>query len=364
VRGSPRLVRRPRPSRAPAAAVVLDGGLYAVRRSPPPRPARSASPLPAAAAPAPPPPVEVPKAVPAPPPAREGDAHARRWLVIGIGVWLATAAVLFSSVRDLQPRYLEAVTPALAATIGIGGGTLLRRAGEWTAALLLALALAGSAAFALTLGNVPDEALTVSLAAGGLALVLLVAGVAPLSRGLRAVWSLVLGLACATALLAAPTGVSIDLVHANATAAGTIGAGAEFADYLHAHRHGAYYEVASASVNGVTTLIAQDAQPVLVLNDFHGPIVALPKLKQLVERRAVRHVIISRVCLSGIHCPATTRWSLRHAREVMRGGLYEYILPITLATDRCSATSGHQFSQACSRLVATTAPPRPPAPAR
>ena len=63
----------------------------------------------------------------------------------------------------------------------------------------------------------------------------------------------------------------IDLVDSNATAAGVMGSGDEFAPYLHAHRHGAYYEVASATVYAVTTLIVHDAQPVLVLNDFHGP---------------------------------------------------------------------------------------------
>jgi hypothetical protein len=141
--------------------------------------------------------------------------------------------------------------------------------------------------------------------------------------------------------------VSVDLVETNATAAGVIGAGDEFAPYIHAHRHGAYYEVASASVYAVTTLIVKDAQPVLILNDFHGPVVSLGKLMDLVRLRAVRHIIITHACRSGPHCPQTTRWSLRHAREVVRGGLYEYLVPLVPGTDPCSAASRTRLRPSC-----------------
>jgi 4-amino-4-deoxy-L-arabinose transferase-like glycosyltransferase len=260
-----------------------------------------------------------------------GDAHARRWLLIGVLVWLATATALFSAVRDLQPRYLEALSPAVAAAVGLGGDALLRRAGGWAAGLLLALALAACAGFAATVGDVPAEALTTTFAACGVAALTLLFLAARRRSGARAHRAArgLLGVAVTVALLAAPAGSAIALVDANATAAGVMGSGAEFAPYLHAHRHGAYYEVASSSVFAVTTLIVHDAQPVLVLSDFHGPLVSLGRLMELVRVGAVRHIIISHACRGGPHCPLTTRWSLKHAREVVRGGLYEYVLPLT-----------------------------------
>ncbi|MGI8803592.1 MAG: hypothetical protein ACR2KV_15745, partial [Solirubrobacteraceae bacterium] len=262
-------------------------------------------------------------------PVPSDDTVARRWLVAGTVAWLAIACGLFSAVRDLQPRYLEALSPALAIAVGVGGGALMRRARRRPTALLLALALAGNAYFAETIGGIPDAALTTCLAAGGAALFLLLVGATLRLGRLRGVWAALVSMACAATLLAAPVGVSIEEVDGNLTVAGVMGSGSEFADYLHAHRHGAYYEVASTSVYGVVTLIAHDAQPVLVLSDFHGPLVSLPKLMSLVRLRAVRHIIISHACRSGPHCPTTTVWSLKHSREVVRGGLYEYILPLT-----------------------------------
>ncbi|MCA1688934.1 MAG: hypothetical protein LC720_00305, partial [Actinobacteria bacterium] len=164
------------------------------------------------------------------------------------------------------------------------------------------------------------------------------------------------------AILAPPVGVSIDLVDTNATAAGTMGSGAEFSPYLQAHRHGAYYEVASSSVYAVTTLIVQDDQPVLVLNDFHGPLVSLEKLKQLVELRAVRHIIISRACVGGPHCADTTQWALKHAREVIRGGLYQFILPLSLSPrEACATAARRRIYPACGGPAKLALPPPPPA---
>jgi hypothetical protein len=277
--------------------------------------------------------------------------------VAGLLAWLVSAGLLFSAVRDLQPRYLEAVTPAIAAAIGIAGAGLLRRADRRGTALLLGLALGGSIAFALTVGSVPDAALTACAIAGGVAGILLFAGAlrAPSGR-LRRAWLAGLGVACAVTILAPPVGVSIDLVDTNATAAGMMGSGAEFGPYLDAHRHGAYYEVASSSVYGVATLIVRDAQPVLVLNDFHGPLVSLAKLQQLVELRAVRHIIISRACVTGTHCPDTTQWSLKHAREVIRGGLYEYILPLSLSPKEACATAARRRLYPCGPPVKLVLP--------
>ena len=326
---------RPRPRRAqrrrPAARAQTGGRRDAApgpprgRACPATRPQAPADPLAAEPVPASPPqPAADLRAAPRPGPAAESaattarrrlpaeDSRTRRWLTIGVLVWLLTACALFSVVRDLQPRYLEAVTrrrrrrrpgrerapaprrppargrprapPPLAVTAWFAQPpSAACPARPWPAAW----PSAGVAGLALLLTGRPRLPPRLGRVAGGL-----------------------VGLAAATAVLAAPVGVSIALVDANATAAGVMGSGAEFANIIHAHRHGTYYEVASTSVYAVTTLIVHDTQPVLVLDDFHGPLVTLQKLIQLVELRALRHVIISHACRSGPHCPATTIWSL------------------------------------------------------
>src|SRR5205823_2923504 len=65
-------------------------------------------------------------------------------------VWLVPGIILWSSVHQLHARYLESVTPAVAAALGIGLASLVRFASRQVAGIVcLAAALAVSVAFAL-----------------------------------------------------------------------------------------------------------------------------------------------------------------------------------------------------------------------
>lgn len=204
-----------------------------------------------------------------------GDRRTVRWLIATLLVWVATSYLLFSFMGHLQPRYLEAMSPAVAAILGIATAYLLARA----------------------------------------------AGTPRLRVALLAIVSL--------ALLAGPAEASIDLVEERTSDANPTGSGSQFSAYLRAHRHGARYETAAANPLSVVGLIAQDAQPVLVLRSIDGVLVSVPQLRRLVGEGAVRFVILPHPCSSGRHCTPTTAWSARNSVRV-RPGLYRYLAPSRL----------------------------------
>jgi 4-amino-4-deoxy-L-arabinose transferase-like glycosyltransferase len=202
-------------------------------------------------------------------------ARARRWLIAALCVWLTTGYLLFSFMGHLQPRYLEAMSPALAALLGIASAHLLTRA-----------ATAPRVRIAL---------------------------VAALSLG----------------LLAGPAEASVDLVEERTSDANPSGSGSQYGAYLRAHRHGARYETAAANPLAVVGLIAQDGQPVLVLRSVDGVLVSVDELRRLVRERALRFVILPHPCSSGRHCTPTTAWSVRNSVRVLPG-LYRYVGPSRL----------------------------------
>ena len=251
-----------------------------------------------------------------------GAEHRRvaRSTAVGLGLWLLVALVLFSVMGHLQTRYLEAGTPAVAAALGVSAAGLLARARQRDdARIVLAAALALAGLYALT-------AATDSLgrAAGGLDLALALALLAG-AVGRRRTWTRSTSLSVLTglALLAAPVRFSLDLIDRHSGNAPQVGSGAQYGPYLHAHRGGAPYEVASSDPLGVVGLIAADDQPVLILNDVKGPLVRLATLKQIVGRGAVRYVLLAHPCTSGFRCPSTTSWSVRHTTRI-RGYLYRF----------------------------------------
>jgi 4-amino-4-deoxy-L-arabinose transferase-like glycosyltransferase len=205
----------------------------------------------------------------------ESQERTVRWLMASLLLWLATAYVLFSFMGHLQPRYLEAMSPALAALLGIASAYLLRRA-------------AGMPRLRVAL-----------LAAGSLA------------------------------LLAGPAEASVDLVEERTSDANPTGSGSQYSAYLRTHRDGARYEVAAANPLSVVGLIAQDAQPVIVLRSIDGVLVSVGELRQLVREGAVRYAILPHPCSSGRHCTPTTAWTVRNSVPV-RPGLYRYVAPSRL----------------------------------
>jgi 4-amino-4-deoxy-L-arabinose transferase-like glycosyltransferase len=198
-----------------------------------------------------------------------------RWLIATLLVWLATGYLLFSFMGHLQPRYLEAMSPAVAGILGIMTAYLLVRTARMPrlrVALLVVVSLA---------------------------------------------------------LLAGPAEASVDLVEERTSDANPTGSGSQYSAYLRAHRDGARYETAAANPLAVVGLIAQDAQPVLVLRSVDGVLMSVGELRQLVRERAVRFAILPHPCSSGRHCTPTTAWSVRNS-VMVRPGLYRYVAPSRL----------------------------------
>ena len=195
-----------------------------------------------------------------------------RALVATLVVWLATGYLLFSFMSHLQPRYLEAMSPAVAALLGIAAAYLVARAA----------------------GN----------------------------PGLRAALIAILSLA----LLAGPVKASIDLVEERTSDANPTGSGDQYSAYLRAHQGSARYEVAATNPLAVVGLIARDGRPVLILRSIDGVLVSVRELRALVREGALRYAIIPHPCSSGRHCTPTTAWSVRNSTMV-RPGLYRYVAP-------------------------------------
>ena len=80
---------------------------------------------------------------------------------------------------------------------------------------------------------------------------------------------------------------------------------------------------------GLIALIAQDAQPVLVLRSVDGVLMSVNQLRTLVRERAVRYAIIPNPCSGKRHCTPTTAWTVRNS-VMVRKGLYRYMGPSRL----------------------------------
>lgn len=256
-----------------------------------------------------------------------------RWLVAALIMWMVIAYMLFSFTGHLQPRYLEAMSPAVAAALGIATAYLLVRAHVQRAARLCAIGLGVSAAFAAYACGFGDVGVQLGLLAtvaalAGLCLNPLRRALLGASTGVSRVHVALLAVV-SLSLLAAPAEASIDLVEERAGDANPSGAGNQFSAYLRAHRHGARYEAAASNPLAVVGLISQDGQPVLILRTIDGELVSVSQLRRLVHERAVRFVLIPNPCTSGRHCASTTAWSVRNS-VMIHPGLYRYLPPSRL----------------------------------
>ena len=180
-----------------------------------------------------------------------------------LALWLALGTVLFSLQRDLRPRYLEALDPAVAACAG------------------LCLALCAT--------------------------------VLCERYGGRAMRAGAVALACALAVF--PTVVSARLIAAHAQDSGTPGALAParltaLSAYLRARQGAAPNEAAFFPVAEAGAVIARDARPVVMLTALGHPLVSTARLRRLVATEQVRTVVLGRA-----RGPLAT-WVRAHAADV------------------------------------------------
>jgi 4-amino-4-deoxy-L-arabinose transferase-like glycosyltransferase len=229
-----------------------------------------------------------------------------------LGVWLVTGVGMLSMAQRMQPRYLEAVTPAIAGMLGVGvallAGHAARRRGP-------AIALAAGAALVAVAGVVlvrpPAWATVLALAGAGAC-----AALAAASRRTAAalvVYALV-------AALSVPLASSVSVARQHRSNAGlALEAPVALSTFLTSHQGSARYEVASATVFRSSPLIVRDGRPVLMLTSYHGrPLLSAARLQQLVAAGDVRYILMGSGDCAPAGCAAVVRWARAHARDISR----------------------------------------------
>jgi hypothetical protein len=270
----------------------------------------------------------------------------RRASAGGLVVWLLSGIVLFSHMARLHPRYTEAFTPAVAATLGIGIAWATTTRG-WVRLTALAASLAVTVIYAeRLLYGTPATwwiVLLAALAGGALALIGQVVLEGPKVRrpaAIAASGALVLAL---VAVLAVPFGADVTAIEEHTTDAGYVGALPSeeqrlLSAYLRAHQGTARYQVAAESATQIGSLIVQDARPIVVLTTYNGRVFTTVKqLQQLVTKGEVRFAFLNSYCpkhgsATNAACSEPARWVRAHAKDVSReAGLSQhkvlYLLP-------------------------------------
>ena len=184
--------------------------------------------------------------------------------LVALGVWLATGTLLLSAMHDLHPRYLEALTPSVAAALGAG----------------VVLAARGRAR--------PPVALAFA------------------------------------AVIAAGAVVSARADAAHATDSGRPGwippaRVAALSAYLRTHDGAARDEVATVAPSKAAQLIARDGLPVLVLASVDGrELVAPQALARATAAGSVRYALLGDRCAlaASAACTPVARWIRGHGTDV------------------------------------------------
>jgi 4-amino-4-deoxy-L-arabinose transferase-like glycosyltransferase len=255
-----------------------------------------------------------------------------------LGTWLVLGVGLMSHMQRLQPRYLEAVTPAIAAVVGVGLASLVASPRSRLGSATLVAAVATVAVGGALLGHAPAWVVVVALAGAAGCGIVAAARAWPRRTTALAVLGLV-------AVLAVPASAAVTVARQHRSDAGvplrtSPTRLAALSSFLIAHQSGARYEVASPSVVRAAPLIIRDARPVLMLTSLHGrPLLDAARLEQLVATGQVRYALLGRASCSSRGCAPAVRWARAHSRDVsaaagQRPGTVYRLTTTTSATGR------------------------------
>jgi hypothetical protein len=254
---------------------------------------------------------------------REPTQRLRLALLAGLMLWLLTGIALFSDMSRLHPRYTEALTPAVAATLGVGLAWATARRGRGRLlALSVTLLVVALYAERLLFGTSTVWWIT---AAGAVSALALAWSGFPRGDTLRAGVT-ALALVC---ILAIPLWASLNAVRENVSDTNPLGILhhgelAPLSVYLRAHQGGAYYEVAFDSGTKMGELVERDAQPILVLSTLEGHVfTSLARLRALVAAGRVRYAFLDEGCgpqspATDPDCSAPARWVSEHGTDVSK----------------------------------------------
>ncbi len=254
----------------------------------------------------------------------------RRAVAAGLVVWALTGIALFSYMTRLHPRYVEGLTPAVAAMMGFGVAWASTAAGRLRLALLVGTLIIVVVYAERLLYGRPAVWWIVLVAAVGAILLAALARLPALSPpprpSLLATAVLVLTL---VAVLAIPITVDARAIRDRVSDAGYVGAlpgqeQQELSAYLLAHQDGARDEVAAESATGIGSLIVKDARPIVVLTSYGARVfTTVAKLKMLIAQGDVRYAFLNSSC--GHHdsaedaaCSEPARWIRAHATDVSK----------------------------------------------
>jgi 4-amino-4-deoxy-L-arabinose transferase-like glycosyltransferase len=285
--------------------------------------------------------------------ARRRESASARVAAVSLGLWILTGAVFFSTMSRLHPRYVEAVSPAIAAGVGIGIAWLATARGRRPLfAGALAIALAVYAVWA----SFGDGLAIVGLGATILGVTCLVwAAFGRATRNTRAARLAPWGVALVVGgLLAAPLTDAVNVVNARLSDAGRPGAMPHervlaLSRFLTANRDGTRYEFASAGATQAGELIVHDGQPVRILTTFNGrPLISTRTLAREVARGDVRYALLGGFCTTYVPtsavCSKLADWVRNHGVDVSKqvgvyGGLVWMLGPqaLKLRAERAAA---------------------------
>jgi 4-amino-4-deoxy-L-arabinose transferase-like glycosyltransferase len=251
-----------------------------------------------------------------------------RAALAALALWLLTGFVLFSFSSRTHPRYLEAFTPAVAATLAVSFTVLLRRAGRsrrWSLALP-ALLLGCVIESAAGTGDISRAGLY-----GGVLLVIALAVALAVALGRTSALP-VSPQSLATALLAAVLALvmandDVRIIRHNSTVqAAEVTLSPKLvtalSKFLATHDAGAHYEAAFSAPTLAAPLIVRDARPVLLLTSLKGrPLTTLAQLRHQAASGRVRYVYTEGICPGPAYtelpaCSRADEWVRAHGRDV------------------------------------------------
>ncbi len=256
----------------------------------------------------------------------------RRASAAGLGLWMLMGIVLFSHMARLHPRYVEGLTPAIAAMLGIGAAWAASPRGRAQLIVLLVALLATVYYAERLLYGTPGEwwiCLAGGLGAAAFALLARVPGPPSTPRRLLAPAGVMLMMFIC--IFAVPVGTDITAIETHVTDAGYVGAlpseeQSHISRYLRANQKGAYYELAAESATQIGSLIVQDGRPILVLTTYGGRVfTTVPELEHLIAEGKVRYALLGSHCggpVAGVEgnpaCSAPAVWIREHGTDVSR----------------------------------------------
>ena len=260
--------------------------------------------------------------------ARIAQQRMRRGVAAGLSLWLLTGIVLFSDMIRLHPRYVEGLTPAVAALLGIGVAWATSTQGRARLAVLVGtLLIAIVYAERLLYGRPPVWWIALLGVLGAIALAIL-ERVPAIPLRVRSV-ALRAGAFTMTLLAVLAIAVSTDAaaIKNRVSDAGYVGAlpGEELhllSSYLRAHQDGARYEVAAESATGIGALIVKDARPIVVLTTYDARVfTSVPELERVIALGKVRYAFLNSTCdphdsSVDAACSAPAKWVRAHGTDV------------------------------------------------